>query len=300
MKRVSMNNNKEYYAKIRKLVVESFTVYPWLNGKERAKLIGVGQKFVARVVAANQDALDLARLRDVRKRALEMPNPTTSKIAELVGIKTPRPVGEVLLRHDKELYNALLHNQRREAYFAKRGKAVQKRHEIDQELVAKVARELKARPFVSGFRLAVEMKVKRPILIAAFKRLAEVEKFDRHLEREIALAEFIEQFPGAGVDDAAEYFQTVQSAIIRTRGSWLLRPPREPVADVNSAVDAEMEKNCCMRPAWYVEEVCERGGLGVELPEPEFNRYLALYEARRNGKKLYTIGADNRIHGRNK
>lgn len=296
-----MNNNKEYYAKIRKLVVESFTVYPWLNGKERAKLIGVGQKFVARVVAANQDALDVARLRDVRRKASEMTSPTTTKIAELVGIKTPRPVGEVLLRHDKELYNALLHNQRREAYFAKRGKAVQKRLEIDQELVAKVARELKARPFVSGFRLAVEMQIKRPILLAAFKRLAEVEKFDRHLEREIALAEFVEQFPGAGVDDAAEYFQTVQSAIIRVRGSWALRPPAEPVVDVNSsAVDAEMEKNCCMRPAWYVEEVCERGGLGVELPEPEFNRYLALYEAKRNGRKLYTLDADNRIHWRKK
>ena len=295
-----MNNNKEYYAKIRKLVVESFTVYPWLNGKERAKLIGVGQKFVARVVAANQDALDVARLRDVMKRALEMPNPTTSKIAELVGIKTPRPVGEVLLRHDKELYNALLHNQRREAYFAKRGKAIQKRHEIDQELVAKVASELKARPFVSGFRLAVEMKIKRPILLAAFKRLAEIEKFDRNLEREIALAEFIEQFPDAGVDDAAEYFQTVQSAIIRVRGSWALRPHAEPVVDVNSAVDAEMERNCCLRPAWYVEEVCERGGLGVELPEPEFNRYLALYEAKRNRRKLYTIDASNRIHWREK
>ena len=296
-----MNNNKEYYAKIRKLVVESFTVYPWLNGKERAKLIGVGQKFVARVVAANQDALDVARLRDVRRKASEIPSPTTTKIAELVGIKTPRPVGEVLLRHDKELYNALLHNQRREAYFAKRGKAIQKRHEIDQELVAKVARELKARPFVSGLRLAVEMNVKRPILIAAFKRLAEVEKFDRRLEREIALAEFIEQFPGAGVDDAAEYFQTVQSAIIRVRGSWALRPPVEPAAvDVNSAVDAEMEKNCCMRPAWYVEEVCERGGLGVELPEPEFNRYLALYETKRNGRKLYTIDASNHIHWRKK
>lgn len=291
-----MNNNKEYYAKIRKLVVESFTVYPWLAGKERAKLIGVGQKFVARVVAANQDALDLARLRDVRRRASETSNPTTGKIAEQLGLKNPRPVGEVLLRHDKELYNALLRNQRHDSYLAKRGREVQQQHEIDQGLVAKVARELKARPFISGFNLAMEMKIKRPILHAAFKRLAEVEKFDRNFEREVALAEFIEQFPGVSVDDAAEHFQTVQSAIIRTRGSWLLRPPREPVADVNSALDAEMEKNCCMRPAWYVEEVYERGGLGVELPELEFNRYLALYEAKRNGKKLYTVDMNNHIH----
>ena len=49
-----------------------------------------------------------------------------------------------------------------------------------------------------------------------------------------------------------------------------------------SEIDDEMEAACIVPPAWYVEEVHRDGGMGINLPEKYWRRYLRLYEKKKH------------------
>lgn len=312
--RAHQANAKARRDEIKKIIVESFYSHPWLVLRDRSVMLGVGELAIRKVVAESP-VLDCVRMRDVRRVVGEIPYPTPRAVADALGIASPRPVGLLLTKYDPELYARLSRNrdnQTAQREYSQK-KALGKIGPFDAadapKLVAAVADALKRNPFHSLTLVQQEMKVPRYIVDSAVNMLAH-ERFDRALEREIRLAEFIEAYPNANLDDAAKYFKANPQRIRQTRGSAALRPapPKPRYANQpgsasesgwdNSDLDAQMEANLCLRPAWYVEEVYERGGLGVELPEVEFNRYLALYEKKRNGKKLYTVGADNHIHWR--
>lgn len=293
-------------------VVESFYSHPWLTIEQRAKLTGAGESFISAVINET-DLLDAARMRDVRRVYSEMNRPTAKRVAKALGAST-YAVGKLVKKYDPALYCTLvrvsnLDSHCRDYWFGTaKGDGAEAQ---ETETILALSRELKERPFVPIKNIMLELHAPRYLIDAALDMLR-LDHFDRVFEREILLAEYIEKNPSATQQDAAQYFNTTVSSIRQIKGSsMLISSPRQPryagqpenQSDSGwdcSQLDAEMQSRICLRPSWYVEEVLGRDAMGVELPEEEFNRYLALYEAKRNGRKLYTVDADNRIHWRSK
>ncbi len=58
----------------------------------------------------------------------------------------------------------------------------------------------------------------------------------------------------------------------------MLPEPDQPYTEA----EAEMEKNCVLFPAWYVEEVVADGYAGVFLPLENWEIYLRLYDKKKS------------------
>ena len=106
--------------------------------------------------------------------------------------------------------------------------------------------------------------------------------FYRGLEREIKLEEYFNAHPGATREDAAKHFNVPVWQINYTlRGfEWDSGKPGE-LWENDTLVDEEMWRRRCIRPEWYVKEVCGEGYMGIELPEDEFKLYLEIREKKR-------------------
>ena len=121
----------------------------------------------------------------------------------------------------------------------------------------------------------------------------EKEGFDRKLEREIRLGEYIERNPTASYAEAAEHFGVREGRIKGTPGANQLlanhvvsdkRRNWEQERKEEIEIDQDMYSRVCVRPTDYVVDVRSRGWLGVVLPEEEFKRYLECYTRYRCGK----------------
>lgn len=136
-------------------------------------------------------------------------------------------------------------------------------------------------PFMTNAEIAKRSKTSVSFVANVVTELIEG-GFYRGLEREIQLEEYLDKNPDASYEDAAEHFNVPLWQILYTlRGfEWDADRPEEAWEN-NTIVDEEMWKRRCLRPEWYVKEVCGAGYLGVELPEEEFKIYLELREKKR-------------------
>lgn len=279
---------------------------PWLNQRERAKDLGISIKVCRRLYREVGNRLVCrARIDALREYAGDDPTKSAWAIAEHFGA-SPADVRNALRFVDSPLVaQARNHTERRERYLRKvEAQAegcveyrpivdpVRAHVKVDDEKLKTIVQYLKDDPFISVVDVASRLKCD-PNLVRYARGILEKEGFDRKLEREIRLGEYIEKNPTASYAEAAEHFGVREGRIKGTPGANQLlanhvvsdkRRNWEQERKEEIEIDQDMYSRVCVRPTDYVVDVRSRGWLGVVLPEEEFKRYLECYTRYRSGK----------------
>ena len=137
-------------------------------------------------------------------------------------------------------------------------------------------------PFMSDAEIARRSKATVSYVVSHIKAMRR-EGFYRGLEREIQLEEYFDRRPTATNEDAAKHFKVPIWQIMYTLRGYEWDADRTELPWENdTAIDEDMWNRRCMRPEWYVEEVCGAGYIGIQLPKDEFQLYLELREKKKS------------------
>lgn len=275
---------------------------PWLNQHERAAELGISDKVCRRLYRECGNRI-VCRLRAelCREYAGDDPSKTAWTIAEHFGAHAA-DVRNALRFVDSPLIAQARDREERKERYRRKGKSsteyrpivdpVRAHVKVDDEKLKTIVQYLKDDPFISVVDVASRLKCD-PNLVRYARGILEKEGFDRKLEREIRLGEYIEQNPTASYAEAAEHFGVREGRIKGTPGANQLlanhvvsdkRRNWEQERKEEIEIDQDMYSRVCVRPTDYVVDVRSRGWLGVVLPEEEFKRYLECYTRYRCGK----------------
>ena len=263
-----------------KQLLASIRKEPLLSAPERARKLNVPthkvQKTTKNWEHDGNDVLKRKRIKVVSKIANQFPELSINELAKKLGASVSI-VWLVLteIETPEQLENRSKHAERLT-------------EEQQSQRADDIRREIVENPFLTLFEIQKKYKVKRSFVENIARRVRE--HFNRRLECEILLAEYVDSHPSATLQDAAKHFNVPPFRIMSTKGADRLRVSaaeldyRKSTAEGwenNSDVDFLMERQLYLRPSWYVEETVGKGYLGVCLPENEFKLYLEIRERRK-------------------
>lgn len=284
-----------------KRLVASFDTDPFLSVPNRAKKLGVTTYALQRLIGVREkERLDSIRTGILREYGEKHPDATYLEISQKFNVSA-NVVVALMTAFETEFQTK--HRQRvaklqAEERFAlkcmENGALESEQGGTGQEgRFAKAVRMLREDVFIKVSDLARRLNCSESLVCLA-KRALEDGGFDRKLEREILLGEFIEKNPTASFSEAAKHLGISEARVRKIPGANKLLPNNviknrrdehiQEIACQGTEEEREMYARAFLRPADYVVEVRSRGWLGVVLPEDEFKRYLECYTRYRCGK----------------
>ena len=285
---------------IRSRCLDSFESDPFLSLEDRAKKLGTTFHILRSVLSqADRDLLDSIRGKILLEYAAMNEDATYHDISTALSVNINCVVGLLTKLEAPEIVAHRRYVATKRVNIRAKSKIKAENDEKKTAYLAfgdkiKIAKQiLREDVFISCVDVAKRTRCSEAAVRFAQKELLE-EGFDRKLEREILLAEFLEKNPVSSYKEAADYFGITEARVRKIPGANQLLP-NNLVRDLRSErarklkeegteEEREMYARACVRPDWYVADVRSRGWLGVVLPEDEFKRYLELYTSYRCGK----------------